>query len=526
MHMTPRQPSRLITRLLLVLSLVSGILLSAVGAGATALPQGIKGTLTGAGQGAIQGTLMIEPLDSATDMYDGYSMSGSETPGECQYPCRFYDTASDGSFNVPLAPGEYWIRFAAQGWASEWWGSSSVREGSEVTITAGAYVNQGVELVHGGSVSGTIAQAEGVHDGWVEVWVADSSFPGGYFLMKTAWADANGDYSVPNLPDAAYRVHFVNKLTKLEGWWHDKATIDAANPVTVTGGENVPAIDPELVPFGTFTGQVTRAVDGAAVGGVNVDVYRETEPFHWTLEPDHTVTAPDGTYTLPVRSGTYRVHFYGPTDLKSEYWINAGHYATGNDVLVALGEQTTGVNIALEPTTILSKGTPTVYGIQRVGHTVTATNGSWYPTPNEYTYKWTHGSTVLGYGKTYTLRGSDFGHVLRVYVTATRYTFLSATRHADTGTIGRGTLRRTSRAELFGARLVGSYLHAVAPTTSPTSIVRYRWLRDGRRIIGQTGSHYRLVAADRGHRMSVQFVLRRAAYTTLVVTITTGTAVR
>ncbi|MFL6109192.1 MAG: hypothetical protein ACJ72L_19705 [Marmoricola sp.] len=94
---------------MLILAIAVGVLVQAF-AGATTLPQGVSGTLSGAGNGAMRGTLMIELLDPATDMYDGYSMSGTETPGECQYPCRFYDTEADASFNVPLAPGQYWIR--------------------------------------------------------------------------------------------------------------------------------------------------------------------------------------------------------------------------------------------------------------------------------------------------------------------------------------------------------------------------------------------------------------------------------
>jgi len=515
--------------LLLVLVFALSLLLPAVGARATTLPQGVSGTLKGDGQGAIQGTLMIEPLDSATPMYGGYTTSGNATLDQCQSPCRDYDTAPDGTFNVPLAPGQYWVRFTAPGWAPEWWGDSPLRVGSELTVASETFSAQDAVLAHGGSISGTIAQVSGVHDGWVEAWAADSTFPGGYLLMTSVWAGADGAYTIPNLPDAAYRVHFVNHLTKLEGWWHSKDTIGGADPVAIAAGATVSGIDPTLATFGSISGRVTRAFDGTAVAGATVDVFRETEPSHWIQEPEETVTAPNGTYTLPLRSGTYRVHFSGGNDLKNGYWDNSLTFGDGSDALVAIGQQTTGVDDALEPRAVINKTAPSVYGIQRVGHTLTATNGTWYPAATGYSYdfryRWTRDGVVVGYGKTYTLRAGDYGRVLHVRVIASRGGYEPTTVFTQTGVIAKGTFKLVSRPKLYGARAVGSSLYVLDLISSPSASLHYRWYRDGHRILGATGSRYHLVAADRGHRITVRITLSRTAYTTLVLSIATASAV-
>jgi len=528
--MSPRQPSRPTLRLLLILALAAGVLLPAFEAGASTLPQGVSGTLSGAGQGAIQGTLMIEPLDSATFLPGGYTVSGDGTPGQCQWPCRQYDTAPDGSFNVPLEPGPYWVRFTAPGWASEWWGDSPLRVGSEMTVTADTFTNQNTVLTHGGSVSGTIAQASGVHDGWVEAWVADSTFPGGYFQMNAAWADENGTYVVPNLPDAAYRVHFVNHLTKLEGWWHNQDTVGTADPVTITAGTAISGLDPTLVPFGSISGRVTRAFDGTAVAGATVDIFRQTEPYRWMPESDQAMTAPNGTFTLPVRSGAYRVRFSAGTDLRTAYWNSSLNDPGGTEAVVAIGEQTAGVDQALEPIAAINKTAPTVYGIQRVGHTVTATNGTWYPAApgygNDFSFRWTRDGVVVGYRKSYTLRAGDYGRVLHVRVTTNFAGYASTDAFAQTGPIASGTFKVTSQPKLFGAHTVGSPLYVLRLFNLPTATVRYHWYRSGHRIVGATGSRYHLVATDRGHWITVRITLSRYGYTTLVLALTTGEPIR
>ncbi|WP_121254547.1 PD40 domain-containing protein [Nocardioides ferulae] len=73
------------------------------------------------------------------------------------------------------------------------------------------------------------------------------------------------------------------------------------------------------------------------------------------------------------------------------------------------------------------------------------------------------------------------------------------------------TLDRTP--SVTGTAKVGKTLTADAGawTPAPTGVA-YRWLRDGKAVKGATGKSYRLVKADRGHRVSVRVTVERAGY--------------
>jgi hypothetical protein len=70
---------------------------------------------------------------------------------------------------------------------------------------------------------------------------------------------------------------------------------------------------------------------------------------------------------------------------------------------------------------------PAISGTPKVGHTLTASNGTWSNAPTSYAYQWNRcnasGNSCItvpnGTLKTYTLVGDDAGHTMRVRVTAT-----------------------------------------------------------------------------------------------------------
>ena len=63
---------------------------------------------------------------------------------------------------------------------------------------------------------------------------------------------------------------------------------------------------------------------------------------------------------------------------------------------------------------------PSISGATVVGSTLTATTGSWSPTPTEYYYDWLRdGEFIVGsYDSTYTLTAADLGKSITVLVTA------------------------------------------------------------------------------------------------------------
>lgn len=518
----------------LVGSLIAAACLVVVPSGAVqaAVAQGIAGTVTGVGGDRVNVGVWVVPVDPATKLGGGIGF----TP--CVVLCRVYEGDGDGHFEINLPVGEYWLHFApfpGDDWASEWWQDSPTREGSEtVVVTAGTLTTIDPELDHGGSITGTVDQAQVDREAIVEAWVADSTFPGGFARTQTALTDADGHYTLDSLPSASYRLRFVARTSRLEGWWQGGRTAQGATPVEVTAPATVAGIDPVLEPWGTVTGRVTRASDGAPVANVGVSVFW-VDSFAWDRQPSfYATTASDGTYTLPAVAGTYRLWFSPPMDtyqnLRRAFWGGAETWQTAQDVIVGAAQTSPGIDVALEPTEVVNLTVPTISGVRRVGSVLTANAGAWYPSGGTFTYRWfRNGVPITGAtSRTYRAQVADLGRPLSVRVIGTKAGYGPTTRYSETtSAIARGVLHLQSSPSISGTYRVGHRLRAVAATTSPSSTVAaYRWLRNGKPISGATGATYLLRRVDRGDRISVRMTLVRPGYTSVSLTAVRSGRVR
>ncbi|GGR43067.1 Zn-dependent metalloprotease [Nocardioides luteus] len=184
------------------------------------------------------------------------------------------------------------------------------------------------------------------------------------------------------------------------------------------------------------------------------------------------------------------------------------------------------------PRTIAGTAAPKITGTKRVGHTLTASKGSWSPAATSVRYQWLRNGTAItgATGSTYKLTGADHARRIQVRVTATVSSWPAATpgvrTSAATGAVSAGTL--TSAApKITGTRKVGRLLTATRGTWKPSGIAfSYQWLRNGKVIKGATGKTYRLVKADRGDRIRVRVTGRKAGYQTKVRTSVATGAIR
>ncbi|MGC3992730.1 MAG: peptidoglycan-binding protein [Propionicimonas sp.] len=149
---------------------------------------------------------------------------------------------------------------------------------------------------------------------------------------------------------------------------------------------------------------------------------------------------------------------------------------------------------------------PTVTGTAKVGKTLTATAGTWKPTPGSLAYQWLRdGKAIDGATKaSYTARAEDAGAKLSVSVTATRDGYTTTTKASTaTGAVAKGTLTANTPT-ISGTRDVGRTLKAVAGTWGPTGVtLTYQWYRDAKAISGATKASYKLTKSDKGKRMTV-----------------------
>jgi hypothetical protein len=159
--------------------------------------------------------------------------------------------------------------------------------------------------------------------------------------------------------------------------------------------------------------------------------------------------------------------------------------------------------------------TPTLSVTPRVAASVGVRPGTWSPGAT-LSYQWKlDGRAIAGATRsTYTPTGADFGHQLTVTVTGRRPGYTGTAKSSAPAKIAPGFFTSAPTPTLSGSTTVGSSLTVRPGTWSPSASLTYRWYRDGVRIAGAAAASYRLVAADRGHHISVGVVGSRAGWAT------------
>ena len=150
-------------------------------------------------------------------------------------------TYASGNYTIYELPvGNYKICFNNNGqyYTSEWYNDKvDFNAADQVTVTAGSTTtNINAELADSSSVNGSISgkvsnsSGAGIQNIWVVIY--NNSDESQVTSMKT---DANGIYTITELPAATYRVEFQNNdLYYLSEWYSDKAYWSEADPVIVS----------------------------------------------------------------------------------------------------------------------------------------------------------------------------------------------------------------------------------------------------------------------------------------------------
>ncbi len=160
---------------------------------------------------------------------------------------------------------------------------------------------------------------------------------------------------------------------------------------------------------------------------------------------------------------------------------------------------------------------PAISGTATIGRVLTGVPGKWSATAT-LTRRWLRdGKAIAGATRTtYRATAADVGHKLTFEVRAARAGYTSATAVSTPLVIKAGALRLLTRPSIAGTHKAGHKLTGRAGKWTPAPSVARRWLRDGVPIAGATSYTYRLVAADRGHRVQLRVTTTRAGYTTRV----------
>ncbi|MET0931954.1 MAG: hypothetical protein ABWX74_20735 [Aeromicrobium sp.] len=274
---------------------------------------------------------------------------------------------------------------------------------------------------------------------------------------------------------------------------------------------------------GTITGHVTIA-GGEFASSVDVDL--------WTsggAPVAHAVTDGNGVYVFDkVPAGSYVLEFENQTESMYEWYNNAPDLASAARIAVTNGGTASAdIHMPIQGENLTR---PTVTGTAAVGSTLTASAGTWYPTPGSVSFQWLRdGSPIPGAtARTYVVATTDAGARLSFVETAQTNSRNTPSTSNPTAVVTGGTpvttVRNTAAPTVSGTGRVGSVLTATPGTWTPSGTsVALQWLRNGSPIAGATGGTYTVVAGDATAAIGVRATGTYPSYDTSVVSSSTIT---
>ncbi|WP_190243168.1 carboxypeptidase regulatory-like domain-containing protein [Arthrobacter globiformis] len=306
------------------------------------------------------------------------------------------------------------------------------------------------------------------------------------------------------------------------------ATANTYKPTAVTVGKML-----TVTVTGTKDGYTTETKTSAATAKVAAAALTAPTPtISGTAKVDSTLTAVPGTWgpapvTLMYQWNADGISITGAT--AGTYKVTAATVGKTLTVTVAgskadyATETRTSAATAKVAAGTLTAPTPTVKGTAKVGSTLTATVGTWGPSPVALKYQWkANGAAITGAtAATFKPAAAQVGKTLTFSVTGTKTGYTTATKtSAATGTVmALNPVLTAPTPRITGTAKVGYTLTAVPGPWGPAAVtLRYQWKANGGAIAGATASTYKPAAAVVGKTISVSVTGSKAGYNTAAKT--------
>jgi hypothetical protein len=286
-------------------------------------------------EGRIAGTV----YDDATQLHiAGVSVYAERDP--CCGISGFATTAGDGSYEVSgLAPGNYRLYLAADGYVSEYYADTYDYLGARMVLVVSGATTTDVDagLAVGAHITGTITdEGTGAPIVGAEISAKRDVCCGGGF----ATTGTGGSYDIAGLPPGNYSVQ-IGALGYAPEYYDNTYDNDAAAFVAVAPGGTVGGIDAALSQGGSLTG-VVRDEFGAPLAGATVSATR-TVCCHTAF----ATTLADGSYVFSgLPPGEYIIRA-SATGYVYEYYDNAFLISSALAVPVTIGATASGIDFAL-----------------------------------------------------------------------------------------------------------------------------------------------------------------------------------
>jgi 5-hydroxyisourate hydrolase-like protein (transthyretin family) len=370
-----------------VSALIAGLIVGGSLPAANAAGGTLSGTVTEAGSGAQLAGVSVQAF-----CWQVVGFTQGQVCGETQ-------TASDGTYSVPLTAGTYKVLFdhyPAQ--AAQFYGGgtdlSSANSLQVVVPSNGSVTGIDAALVPLRSVTGTVTGNAGPLGG-INVTAYRQSGGPSWQSVQGAVTAPDGSY-VLHLPDGTYRVGFADAYGPYRTVFYNAAgTVDQANDVVVAGYD-VAGINADMPLNHAITGSVT--VDDVNMPGVTVTAWQQVPDGSGSTFWDAvkvTATGDAGTYALYLPDGTYRIEFKTyQARFPAQFYPGADSIDEGADVVLAGADvPNIGATVISDPqsgpaisgtVTVASTGDP-ADGIHVIAYRWNVLASAWRPVRDGFT---------------------------------------------------------------------------------------------------------------------------------------------
>jgi len=325
-------------RLVLLLSLLTGMVFLGVVPAHAAGTASISGTVTvPGGVDVTQTTVTL-----LVEVPDGYTMFDSETAPDATGAYTF-----SGKW-----PGRYKIVFSNPATTAVWNGGAPAEEAAPFIELADGQAVTGVDasLLTAGSISGTVTFADGAEPEPVLV----SAFPEGSSEPSAgASTDPDGNYTLEGLAPGSYKLNFMGTSGQYPTVWNGNSLSQETAPAIVVAGGA--AVTGEDVTFTVDAGGASISGTVARLGGGGVEG-TPVQVFNLSGAPVSLANvSADGTYAVSgLAAGSYKVAVL-PSPIGSDpVWYGGADEATATPVEVAAGSAVTGIDFTLPAAASLS----------------------------------------------------------------------------------------------------------------------------------------------------------------------------
>lgn len=233
-------------------------------------------------------------------------------------------TSADGSYTLSNIPaGSYKIRIngGTSGGYDTWYGGPTREQATAVTVgEQQSLTGINAVLPLGATMSGKASVPEGFSLADSMIVVSADALDGGHTpgTVLFTLVDAQGNYLIKGLAPDSYRINFYpHRGEELLPVYYGSNT----TRITVSGTENITAIDATLIRASAYSGKITLPA-GADTTGLKVSARTEDNQV-----AGRGSIAADGSYRITfLHPGKYRIKVSAGTSGLVDQWYSDGTY--------------------------------------------------------------------------------------------------------------------------------------------------------------------------------------------------------